>query len=142
MTQISPRPNDMQWVNPYLTVRDPAAARDFQRRAFGFMERLRFTDDSGKVTHVETVHHDSVIMLGPEDEQRHILSPASRKGTSVTLYVYVDDVDALAKQATEAGATLVDPPTDQFWGDRTCLLTDPDGHCWMLATHVKDVPIP
>jgi PhnB protein len=127
----------MQAVNPYLAVRDVAAALDHYERAFGFKRRLVVPGADGKPMHAEVTHRDSVIMLGPE-------SPPERESAAATprtsLYVYVADVDRTTAQARAAGSTVVEEPKEQFWGDRTATLVDPDGHRWVIATFKKAVP--
>ena len=142
MSTVAPCPEGMRWVSPYLTVKDAEAAIAFYNKAFGFETRFVAPGPDGKPMHAELQHKDSVIMLGPECPQsaeHGFRSPSSIGGTSVTLYTYVEDVDALFEQAKAAGAKVIEAPKDQFWGDRTCLLVDPDGHAWMFATHVRDV---
>jgi PhnB protein len=77
-------------------------------------------------------------MLGPEWPDRKALSAKTLGNTPVTLYLYVEDVDKLTAQATNAGAKLLQPPADMFWGDRTSMLIDPEGNKWMLATHTSE----
>lgn len=140
MSQVKPCPDMMPWVNPYLIVKDADAAIAFYKAAFGFETRFAMPGPDGKTQHAELAHKDSVIMLGPEcPEQSNHKSPSSLGGSPVSLYVYVEDVDALCERARAAGATVVEEPKDQFWGDRMCALVDPDGHNWAFATHVKDV---
>jgi PhnB protein len=137
MSEVKPCPDDMKWVNPYLTVKDAEAAIAFYNQAFGFETRLIIPGPDGKPAHVELLHKDSVIMLGPE--QHEAKSPASVGGTSISLYTYVEDVDALCQRARAAGAKVMVEPADMFWGDRLCHIVDPEGHVWAFATHIKDV---
>jgi PhnB protein len=130
----------MRWVSPYLTVKDAEAAIAFYTKAFGFDTRSVMPGPDGKPIHAELVHKDSLVMLGPECPQSNTRSPLTLGGASITLYVYVENVDALFERATAAGAAVISPPKDEFWGDRCCFLTDPEGHAWMFATHVRDVP--
>ncbi len=92
----------------------------------------------GKIGHAELKIGDSMIMLSDEFPGC-ANSPQSLGGTPVSLFLYVPDVDASFKQAVGAGAKGDQPPTDMFWGDRFARLTDPFGHSWSMATHVKDV---
>jgi uncharacterized glyoxalase superfamily protein PhnB len=125
------------WMVPHLTVRDVTAAVTFYARAFGWEKKLVTSDESGMPNHAEMVWKDSLIMLGPESTKGRDRAPQSMGGmTSVTLYVYVDDVDALHQRAVESGAKTLVSPRTEFWGDRICLLVDPEGHSWMFATHV------
>jgi uncharacterized protein YbaP (TraB family)/uncharacterized glyoxalase superfamily protein PhnB len=130
-----PRPAGAPWVMSYLNVHDADAALAFYQKAFGFEPGTLMRDDKGKLTHGELKYHDAVIMLGPEDARRP--SPATGKFTAPShLYLYVDDVDAMTARAKKAGAEIVDAPADQFWGERTALLRDPDGYLWMFATPI------
>jgi uncharacterized glyoxalase superfamily protein PhnB len=141
MSKRPPRPSGYPWLTPYLTVRDADAAIDFYQRAFGFEKRMSIPGPDGKTGHVEMVWRDGLIMFGPECSSGEwpTRAPAtSGERPPVGLYVYCDDVDALFARATAAGARAVQPPKDMFYGDRTCALTDPDGHLWSFATNVAD----
>jgi PhnB protein len=116
-------------------------ALDFYRRAFGAEELFRMPSPDGQsVLHAEIKIGDSILMLGDECPSGAYRSPAALGGTPVHLYVYLENVDAAFERAVSAGATVVRPPTDMFYGDRTCELRDPFGHAWGLATHKEDVP--
>lgn len=93
----------------------------------------------GKVMHAEIRIGDSVVMLGDEYPQWGVLSPLSTNGTASSLHVYVDDADAAFARALQAGAKVRQPLEDAFWGDRYGKVTDPYGHEWGIATHVKDM---
>ncbi len=79
-------------------------------------------------------------MLADEFPDMGQLGPKTVGGTPVTISVYVEDVDAVSQRAQQAGATVLQPPTDQFYGDRSAQFEDPFGHRWNVATHVEDVP--
>jgi PhnB protein len=129
-------------ITPHLTVRDVGAAMGFYEQAFGFKRKFMLPRPDGKVMHAEVVHDNCTVMLGPESLQRGMRAPVTSGGASpVSLFVYVDDVDALYQRAVAAGAKTLLEPNDQFFGDRTCLLLDPDGHQWMFAEHKKDVSV-
>src|SRR5262249_37081822 len=143
MSQRPARPQGSPWLSPYLTVKDSDAAIDFYQRAFGFNKRFAMPGPNGHTGHVEMVWQDALIMFGPEADWEkagcQVRCPATSGVPSpVSLYVYCDDVDKLFARATAAGAKAVSPPTDMFWGDRMCTLTDPDGHTWNFATNVAD----
>lgn len=124
-------------VTPYLYYKDSAAALDFITRTFGFTEKVRMADDSGQVTHAEVALADGVVMFGsPGEEYRN---PKELGATTQNIYVYVDDVDAHYEHAKSAGATIVREVEDQFYGDRSYGVADPEGHEWIFATHVRDV---
>lgn len=129
----------MQWVNPYLTVRDPAASIQFYERGLGFKKRFAMNGPDGRIMHAEVVHKTGVVMIGPPNPQVGDKPPIEQGVSPVTMYVYVEDVDQTTETARMAGANVVAPPQDMFWGDRIATVVDLDGHRWCLATHVKDV---
>jgi PhnB protein len=118
-----------------------ADAIDFYRRAFGAEERARLPMPDGSIGHAEIVVGGADIYLAdaPDDMPGNASNPRKLGGTSVLLHRYVDDVDAAVARAEEAGATVLRPPEDQFYGDRAAVVTDPWGHHWSLHTHVRDV---
>lgn len=128
-------------VTAMLTVTDVGKAYEFYQKAFGFEGRGLMPGPDGKPMHAELKFRDSVVMLGPEMPEWKALSAKTLGNTPTTLYLYVEDVDRSAAQAAEAGATLLEKPTDMFWGDRTAVLVDTEGNKWMLATH-KSEPTP
>ena len=140
MSKRPPRPAGTPWLTPYLTVRDADAAIDFYCRAFGFEKRFAMPGPNGKTGHAELTWRDGLVMLGPECPQAPNTKAPATTGTPspVSLYVYCDDVDALYRRATAAGADGGQAPQDMFYGDRVCKLTDPDGHTWYFATNVAD----
>lgn len=125
-----------RWVNPYLTVRDPAGAIRFYESGLGFKLRGKM-EHEGKIMHAELLHNDSLVMLGPENPQQGGLAPSGPQ--SITLYTYVENVDEVTSRAATAGARVISPPGDMFWGDRVSIIVDPEGFTWWLATHIKDV---
>jgi PhnB protein len=141
-SQIDPlNRNNYSAITAALTVVDVQKAYDFCQKAFGFEGRGVMPGPDGKPMHAELKLRDSVLMLGPECPERQGFSAKTLGNTSTTLYLYVEDVDKAATRATNAGATLLQPPTDMFWGDRTAMLVDADGNKWMLGTH-KSEPTP
>lgn len=139
MSKAKPIPDGFHSVTPYLIVRDAAKAIEFYKEAFGASETLRLTQPGGKIGHAEIKIGDSHIMLADEAPEMDARSPQSVGGTPVSICLYVDDVDALIPTAVGAGARLVRPATDQFYGDRTAALEDPFGHKWHVATHQEDM---
>jgi len=135
---VKPVPEGYHTVTPYLIVNAGAKALDFYARAFGAIERLRI-DAGGKIGHAEITIGDSCIMLADEHPEIGALGPTTVGGSPVSLHLYVEDVDAAVARAVAAGATLVRPVADQFYGDRSGTLKDPFGHQWTLSTHVEDV---
>jgi uncharacterized glyoxalase superfamily protein PhnB len=138
MTQ--PIPEGFHTVTPHIVVKDVGKALQWYTKAFGAEETFRMTSPDGKsVLHAEMKIGNSPVMLGEENLQWGTKSPASLGGTSVTIHLYVNDVDALFKKAVSAGAKSEMEPQDTFWGDRYSKVLDPDGHQWSLATHVRDM---
>jgi PhnB protein len=133
-------PEGYQTLTPYLTVDDAAAAIAFYGRAFGAKERTRMAGPDGKIAHAELEIGDSVVMLSDPFPQFATKSPKELGGTSVGVFMYVENVDDVFRQAVDVGATPLREPEDQFWGDRFGSVTDPFGHSWQIATHVEDVP--
>jgi PhnB protein len=122
---------------PYLFYEDPAAAIDFLTSALGFTERYRMPGPDGDVAHAELEMDDALVMLGrPGPDYRN---PKAIGAETSMLYIYVDDVDAHCAHARSAGAEITREPEDQFYGDRTYGVKDPEGHSWGFATRVRDV---
>lgn len=132
-------PDGYHTATPYLIVKGAAQAIEFYKQAFGATELWRLADPSGKVMHAEIKIGDSPIMLADEFPEMGAVSPLTLGGSSVSILLYVDDVDALAAQAVAAGAKVLRPVTDQFYGDRSGTFSDPFGHQWSLATHQEDL---
>ena len=127
----------MARIAPYLLYEDAAAALEFLSRAFGLRERLRVPTDDGRVSHAELELDGSLIMLGePGPDYR---SPRSSGTRHAIVHVYVDDVDAHFERAREAGATIVEEPAEQPYGDRRYAAEDPEGHQWFFAQQVRDL---
>jgi PhnB protein len=135
-----PVPEGYHTLTPYLSVDDAAAAIDFYGRAFGAKERARMSGPDGKIAHAELEIGDSLVMLADPYPQFATRSPRELGGTTVGVFMYVENVDEVFRQAIDAGAAPTMEPEDQFWGDRFGSVTDPFGHSWQIATHVEDVP--
>lgn len=136
---VKPIPEGYHSVTPYLIVDDAAEAIDFYKQAFGAEEKFRLPMGD-RIGHAEIKIGDSFIMLADEFPDMGHLGPKARGGTTVSLMVYVPDVDSAFKRALDAGAKQERPVENQFWGDKLGTLTDPFGHKWSLATHVEEVP--
>ena len=135
-----PIPEGYHTATPYLAVDDAAEAIEYYTKAFGAKERVRMATPDGKVGHAELEIGDSLVMLSDPFPQASTKTPSELGGTSVSVFMYVEDVDAVVKQAVDAGAIVTMEVADQFWGDRFGSVTDPFGHLWSIATHVEDVP--
>lgn len=136
---VKPIPEGYHTLTPYLVVNGAADALDFYARAFGGIELYRLQDPTGKVGHAEMRIGDSHFMLADEFPEMGAVSPKSQSGHSISLLVYLPNVDDAFRRAIAAGATEVRPVQDQFYGDRSGTLVDPFGHQWSLATHTADV---
>lgn len=140
MTKVDPVPKGYHTVTTVLTLPDVKAAIEFYKKAFNAEEKEICYDASGKkVMHAEIKIGDSIIMMGEEFPQMGCLGPQKLGGTPVSMFLYVDNVDAWFERATKAGATASMPVADMFWGDRWGQLTDPFGHKWGIATHTADL---
>jgi PhnB protein len=127
-------------LTPHFVVPEAAEAAAWYTRAFGAREQSRIPLPGGKVMTVVLEVGDSTVHLASEFPQAGILSPLSIGGTATVLQINTDDADALWKQAIAAGATVDHELADQFWGERHGQLTDPFGHRWNIAQHLRDVP--
>lgn len=137
--KVKPIPDGYHTVTPYLTVQDAAQALAFYQKAFGAQETECLKGPDGKILHAEIKIGDSVIMLGEARPEMGCATPASLNAVSVSLYCYVKDVDAAFERAVRAGAKVVMPLQDMFWGDRHGQVSDPWGHRWSLAARRKNL---
>lgn len=126
---VKPIPDGYHTVTPFLSVKDIAKTIDFLKAALGAEEVMRMPGPDGKAMHAEITIGNSRLMLGV---------PMQTGPTTSSFYVYINDVDAMYKRATGAGAKSVMEPSDQFWGDRMASVTDSFGNTWSLATHKED----
>ncbi|WP_417384216.1 VOC family protein [Gimesia sp.] len=138
-TDIKPVPEGMHTVTPHLVCDGAADAIAFYEKAFGAVEQMRLPGPNGRLMHGCIKIGDSQVMLVDANSDCGIQGPKELSGSPVTLHLQVEDVDALVEQAVAAGATLKMPVTDMFWGDRYGQVVDPFGHCWAIATHVRDL---
>ena len=132
-------PEGYHAVTPYLCVSDAAGAIEFYKKVFGAAELMRMADASGKIAHAEIKIGDTPVMLADEFPEMGFRSPQSFGGSPVTMHLYVEDVDVIVMRAVAAGAKMLEPVKDQFYGDRSGKLADPFGHVWNVATHKEDV---
>jgi PhnB protein len=134
-----PIPEGYNTITPYLAVDDAAQAIEYYKQAFGANERVRMDAPGGKIGHAELEIGDSLVMLADPFPQASTKPPKELGGTTGSVFMYVEDVDAVVKQAVDTGATITMEVSDQFWGDRFGTITDPFGHVWSIATHVEDL---
>ncbi len=126
-------------VYAYLRLHDTAAAIDFYARAFDATEVFRLVEPGGRVGHAEIKMGPATIMLSDEYPEFGIRGPRSIGATSVSIHIHVNDVDRLFAQAVAAGAAVVRPLQNQFYGERSGTVRDPFGHEWLLGGHLEDV---
>jgi PhnB protein len=132
-------PDGYHSVTPYLRIRGASEAIEFYRRALGAVELMRMAMPDGRVGHAELKVGDSIIMLADEFPEMNIRGPQTLGGTSVAFCVYLEDSDSAVKRAVDAGAKVLRPVQDQFYGDRSGTVVDPYGHEWTLSTHKEDL---
>ncbi len=141
MSKVPHIPKGYNSITPYLVIKGASQAIDYYKKVFGATEVFRMDTPDGKVAHAELKIGDSHVMLADENPkmgQGH--TSAASIGTSpVSLYLYIPDVDRIVERAVTAGAKVLKPVQDQFYGDRSGFIQDPFGHLWGIATHVEDV---
>ena len=126
-------------VFPYLMVRDAKAAIAFYPQACGATESFRLVEPSGRIGHAELQLGPVVLMVCDEFPEYGMVAPQGDTFTGCTIHLHVDNADAMAERAVAAGATMLMPPTDQFYGERSCRLRDPFGHAWLLGHSIEKV---
>jgi uncharacterized glyoxalase superfamily protein PhnB len=136
---VQPIPAGFHTLTPHLVVRNAAEALQFYQKALSaeVLNVAKMSD--GKIMHAALRIGDSMLMLNDEMPEHGALSPLAHNGTGVTIHIYTEDADGMFNRAVSAGAQVRMPLLDQFWGDRYGIVTDPYGHQWSIATHVKDV---
>jgi len=137
--RVKPIPDGYQAVTPYLSIKGAAEALDFYKKAFGAKETMRVSGPHGTIGHAEVEIGGSRVMFADEFPDMGFLSPKSIGGTSVHLHLYVENSDKTVEQAVDAGAKLLRPVADQFYGDRSGSVEDPFGHVWHIATRKENL---
>lgn len=126
-------------ITPSLILADAAAAIEFYEKGLGAKELFRMSTPEGKVGHAQLLIGDSIVMVADEWPDWGAVSPKTLGGSAVGLHFYVEDSDSVFERAVAAGAEVMQPMTDQFYGDRSGSIIDPFGHRWTISTHVEDV---
>lgn len=134
-------PKGYNVVTPYLSIKGAADAIAFYKKVFGAKEVMRMPGPNGTLGHAEIAIENNRIMLADEYPEINFKSPRAFGGTPVSINLYVKNVDAVAKKAVAAGAKLLRPVADQFYGDRSASVEDPFGHVWHVSTHIRDVSV-
>lgn len=132
-------PQDYHSVTPYLIVKDAGRAIEFYKKAFNASEVMRMTMPDDKIVFAEIKIGDSLVQISEEFPAQGLRCPRTLGGSPVKLHLYVEDVDNLAKTAVAAGAKLITPVAEQFYGDRSGCLEDPFGHLWNIATRIEHI---
>lgn len=139
MSPVKPIPEGHHTVTPSLTVKGAKQAIEFYKKAFGATEHGVFLGPDGLVMHAEIKIGNSFLFLVDESPMMGNKSPLALGGNPVSIQLYVEDADTLFNRAVTAGAKVVMPIADQFWGDRWGQVADPYGHSWGIATHKEDL---
>jgi PhnB protein len=122
-----------------LVLDNASAAIEFYKTVFGAVERMRMRGPNDSVLHAELEIGTGMIMLGDASPEVASKPPEAGGASPVVLHVYVEDVDETMDRAQEAGAKVMIPVADQFYGDRSGRFEDPWGHVWVISTHMEDV---
>ena len=136
---IQPIPAGYHTVTPYLIIKNAAAAIEFYKKAFNAIEMARMPAPNGMIGHAELKIGDSMIMLADEFPEMDAKGPETFGGSPMSIMLYVEEADKIFQQAIDAGAKILRPLENKFYGDRSGQITDPFGYVWSIATHVEDV---
>jgi PhnB protein len=139
MANVKPIPEGYHSLTPYLMYREAARAIDYYKNVFGAKVRVRMDGPNGRVAHAELEIGDSLLMLADETPQTYAKSPDAAAAPTNGLHLYVEDADAIFDKAVKAGAKVLRPLANQFYGDRSASFLDPFGQMWTVSTHVEDV---
>jgi PhnB protein len=139
MSKVHYIPKGYNSVTPYLVIKGAADAIEFYKKIFGATEFVRMAGPDGRIGHAELKIGDSHIMLADEFPEMDHRGPLTLGSSPVSILLYVEDVDATVASAVAAGAKILKPVQDQFYGDRSGFIQDPFGHLWGVATHKEDV---
>jgi PhnB protein len=131
-------PQGFHSVTAMLAINNAAVAIEWYKKIFAAVEIYKLLDDDGNIVHAEIKIGDTILMIA-EEHPEYNKSPNSLAGTSVIFNVYVPEADNVFNDAVLAGATVIFPVSDQFYGDRAGRIQDPYGHMWIISTHIKDV---
>jgi len=137
MPEAKPAMERYNSLQPYLIIKNCAAALEFYVKAFGAVERMRMARPDGRIGHAEIQLGDTVVMMADEHPEIGALSPDHYGGSPVSLHLYVEDCDASFRQAVAAGAKPVREPADQPYGDRNAGVLDPFGYKWWVSAPIK-----
>ncbi len=137
---VKPIPDGFHSLTPYLVCRNAAKAIEFYKKAFGAEEIYRnCVHGTDRIMNAQLRIGNSILMLNDEFPDFGSLGPSDERPSSVTIHLYVEDVDAVFGRAVKAGAEVTMPVDDMFWGDRFGSLKDPFGHKWSIGTRIEDL---
>jgi PhnB protein len=136
---MKPQANAVHEVFTYLRVRNSAEAMRFYAEAFGAVEKFRLTEPSGRIGHAEMQLGPAVLMLSDAYPEYGLHAPSGEQDIGCSVHLHVDNADTMAARAVAAGATMLMPPTDHFYGERGCRLRDPFGHTWLIGHEIEKV---
>jgi PhnB protein len=131
-------PKGFHAVTAAINMPNAVAAMEWYKKVFNAAEKMRLTEPGGKLAHGEIDIDGTVVMIAEENPDYN-RSPSTLNGTSVVFCIYVPDADAIIQKAVDAGATLIAPAADQFYGARSGRIEDPFGYKWIVSTHLKEV---
>lgn len=134
-----PVPDTHHSITPYLIISGAAEAIAFYKEVFGAEELMRLDTPGGTIGHAEIKIGDSIVMLSDENPEMGAKGPGAYGGSPVMMHLYIEGVDGVVERAVAAGAELVRPVQDQFYGDRSGMIKDPFGYVWNVSMHVEDV---
>ena len=138
MSTVKPIPDNSSVVMPMLVCRDVAAAIDFCKTTFDAVELGRRPGPDGTVAHALLTISGAMVIIEAEWPTLASRAPQPDGSSPVVIFVYVENVDKVVERAVAAGAKVVLPVKNQFWGDRTARIMDPSGHVWTIATRVEE----
>ena len=138
MAKVKPTPDGVSAVMPMLVCRDVSAEIDFCTTTFDALDLLRRPGPDGKVAHAALTINGAMIMIECEWPTLPSRSPQADGSSPVIIYVYVKDVDSAVEKAVAAGAKILLPAKNQFWGDRTARIMDPEGHVWTISSRIEE----
>ena len=138
MNKIKAIPDGVSAVMPMLVCRDVSAEIDFCKNSFDALELVRRPGPDDKVAHAALTINGAMIMIESEWPTLSSRSPQTDGSSPVIIYVYVEDIDSVIEKAVSAGAKILLPAKDQFWGDRTGRIIDPEGHVWTISSRIEE----
>ena len=142
MAKVNPIPDGVSAVLPMLVCRDVSAEIDFCKTTFNALEEVRRPGPDGKAAHAALTINGAMIIIEGEWPTLSSRSPQADGSSPVIIYVYVEDVDSVIEKAVAAGAKILLPAKDQFWGDRTGRIMDPEGHVWTISSRIEETTSP